>query len=124
MSPPGAQQVAEEVGRALAEDLGEGDCTAALIPAERNLRTRVICRETSWRSGPTTYLYTFRNMMLARQTVSNRLAPWMKRSILNLLSVCISRIFTMSSTSATKRSICASSGVGWGGPAISASPER
>ena len=29
MSPPGAEQLAGEVGRALAEDLGDGDCTAA-----------------------------------------------------------------------------------------------
>lgn len=39
--------VGEELERALAEDLGPGDLTAALIPAAARARARVVCRETA-----------------------------------------------------------------------------
>ena len=32
--PPGEELIVEDVARALAEDLGTGDCTAMLISAE------------------------------------------------------------------------------------------
>ena len=37
--------IEEEVRRALAEDVGTGDITAALIPAERQARATIISRE-------------------------------------------------------------------------------
>ncbi|WP_226667360.1 carboxylating nicotinate-nucleotide diphosphorylase [Microbulbifer aggregans] len=39
------QDIADSVSRALAEDVGDGDITAQLIPAERQARARVITRE-------------------------------------------------------------------------------
>ncbi|MEP5764406.1 MAG: carboxylating nicotinate-nucleotide diphosphorylase [Halieaceae bacterium] len=39
------EYITEQVKTALAEDIGDGDITAALIPAERAARARVICRE-------------------------------------------------------------------------------
>ncbi|MBA3564403.1 MAG: carboxylating nicotinate-nucleotide diphosphorylase [Gammaproteobacteria bacterium] len=43
--PP--DSIAEDVGRALAEDLGRGDLTAALVPAQTNARASISCRETA-----------------------------------------------------------------------------
>ena len=37
----------EQVSRALREDIGSGDVTAALIPAQRGARARVLCREAA-----------------------------------------------------------------------------
>jgi nicotinate-nucleotide pyrophosphorylase (carboxylating) len=48
---PSPEAVAADVKRALAEDLGEGDCTAALVPAGSALNTRVICREHAVLAG-------------------------------------------------------------------------
>ena len=62
MQSPGAEQVADEVGRALAEDLGKGDCTAALIPEGRMLSTRVICRENAILCGQPWFAETFRQL--------------------------------------------------------------
>jgi nicotinate-nucleotide pyrophosphorylase (carboxylating) len=39
--------VAADVARALAEDVGSGDLTAALVPAERTARARVLAREAA-----------------------------------------------------------------------------
>jgi nicotinate-nucleotide pyrophosphorylase (carboxylating) len=47
MRPPPQQVVADDVRRALREDLGEGDCTASLIPDKNVLRTRIICRDNA-----------------------------------------------------------------------------
>ena len=44
-SPPTATAVAEDVARALVEDVGDGDLTAALIDPHTRLSTRVITRE-------------------------------------------------------------------------------
>lgn len=47
---PGAvdsKAVHADVALALAEDLGDGDRTATLIPQEHRLRTRVVCREAA-----------------------------------------------------------------------------
>jgi nicotinate-nucleotide pyrophosphorylase (carboxylating) len=44
-APP--PDVAEQVARALAEDVGDGDLTAALVPAARRGRATVITRETA-----------------------------------------------------------------------------
>lgn len=39
--------IAEVVARALAEDVGSGDLTAQMIPAEKRVRARIIARETA-----------------------------------------------------------------------------
>jgi nicotinate-nucleotide pyrophosphorylase (carboxylating) len=44
---PYPKDLAAQVGRALAEDIGSGDLTAALIPAGRNGRASVITREAA-----------------------------------------------------------------------------
>ena len=45
MHGPEAELVAAQVRQALAEDLGNGDLTAALVPADAAVRARVIVRE-------------------------------------------------------------------------------
>src|SRR4051812_15215143 len=44
---PPAEQIASDVARALAEDIGSGDCTASLLPAQAVARARVITREAA-----------------------------------------------------------------------------
>ncbi|MBF0255493.1 MAG: carboxylating nicotinate-nucleotide diphosphorylase [Gammaproteobacteria bacterium] len=44
---PPAERIAEDVARALAEDLGAGDLTAGLIPAERQSQVEVISRQSA-----------------------------------------------------------------------------
>ena len=62
MRPPPQRVVADDVGRALREDLGDGDCTASLIPATSALRTRVICRENAVLCGRPWFEETFRQI--------------------------------------------------------------
>jgi nicotinate-nucleotide pyrophosphorylase (carboxylating) len=59
---PSAQQVADEVARALSEDLGAGDCTARLVPAQQPLQTRVICRDEAILCGRPWFDETFRQL--------------------------------------------------------------
>jgi len=54
--------VSDDVARALAEDVGGGDCTANLIPADRLLVTRVVCRESAVLSGRPWFDETFRQL--------------------------------------------------------------
>jgi nicotinate-nucleotide pyrophosphorylase (carboxylating) len=46
-----ANQVADDVARALAEDLGSGDATADLLDADTAARARVLCRERATIAG-------------------------------------------------------------------------
>jgi len=62
MHPPFQQAVIQDIKRALEEDLGGGDCTASLIPAENELQTRVICRETAVLAGRPWFEETFRQV--------------------------------------------------------------
>ena len=62
MHPPPQQVVADDVRRALREDLGDGDCTASLIAEKNSLKTRVICRETAVLSGRPWFEETFRQL--------------------------------------------------------------
>lgn len=59
---PGVPQadIAESVRRALAEDIGTGDLTAALIPPEETARARVITREDAILCGAAWFDETFR----------------------------------------------------------------
>jgi nicotinate-nucleotide pyrophosphorylase (carboxylating) len=59
---PPAQVVADDVRRALREDLGDGDCTAALIPADTRLQTVVISRDDAVLSGSPWFNETFRQL--------------------------------------------------------------
>lgn len=59
---PPAETVTSDVARALNEDLGSGDCTAALVPAAARLKTRVICRENAVLSGQAWFDETFRQL--------------------------------------------------------------
>ncbi len=45
LTPPSAAIIAQDVQRALEEDVGSGDITAALIPAESRLHARLTTRE-------------------------------------------------------------------------------
>jgi len=60
LAPPPPEAVAADVERALQEDVGDGDCTAALIPAGTVLETRVISREAAVLSGSPWFVETFR----------------------------------------------------------------
>jgi nicotinate-nucleotide pyrophosphorylase (carboxylating) len=61
-APPADAVVAEDVARALREDLGDGDRTAALIPPSRRLATRVICRDDAVLCGRPWFDETFRQL--------------------------------------------------------------
>ncbi|MBT8040288.1 MAG: carboxylating nicotinate-nucleotide diphosphorylase [Gammaproteobacteria bacterium] len=54
--------VQTDVRRALSEDVDSGDCTAALVPADARLDTRVICRETAVLAGRPWFDETFRQL--------------------------------------------------------------
>ena len=47
LDAPLRAQVLLDVGRALQEDLGAGDLTAALVPAQRRVRARIVVREAA-----------------------------------------------------------------------------
>jgi nicotinate-nucleotide pyrophosphorylase (carboxylating) len=61
LSPPG-KVVAADVKRALQEDLGTGDCTAALVPEDNTLGTRVVCRDQAICAGRPWFDETFRQL--------------------------------------------------------------
>ena len=56
------EQIAQDVARALQEDVGPGDITAGLIPTERNARARVITREPAVLCGTQWFTETFRQL--------------------------------------------------------------
>jgi nicotinate-nucleotide pyrophosphorylase (carboxylating) len=59
---PDAGLIADEVRRALAEDLGDGDLTAGLIPADGRSRVEVISRETAVLCGTAWFDQAFRQL--------------------------------------------------------------
>ena len=79
-SPPPQAVVQSDVRRALEEDVGTGDCTAHLVPADRELRTRVICREHAVLAGRAWFDETFAQLDSAvsidwRLEDGDRMAP-------------------------------------------------
>lgn len=65
MNPPDLQlpgNIAETVARALAEDIGGGDLTGALIPAQVQCRARVVCREAAILCGSAWFDEVFRQL--------------------------------------------------------------
>lgn len=67
LQPPPPGVVADDVARALAEDLGDGDRTAELIPPETRLETHVLSRETAILCGGPWFADTFRQLDAAVQ---------------------------------------------------------
>jgi nicotinate-nucleotide pyrophosphorylase (carboxylating) len=61
-SLPPAALIADDVRRALAEDIGPGDRTAHLVPADRALHTRVVCREHAVLAGRAWFDEAFRQL--------------------------------------------------------------
>lgn len=59
---PPHEVVAEDVERALREDMGDGDRTSSLIPADTELETRVISREAAVLCGSPWFQETFRQL--------------------------------------------------------------
>jgi len=55
-------EIADTVRRALAEDVGEGDITAQLLPAEQQAHGWVICRETAVLCGTAWFDEAFRQL--------------------------------------------------------------
>lgn len=51
LSPPEPEAIAADVARALAEDLGSGDVTADLLPADAHARAAVVCRQRAVIAG-------------------------------------------------------------------------
>ncbi len=51
MAPPTLEQIQHQVGAALQEDIGQGDLTAALIPADRISEARVVARQPATLCG-------------------------------------------------------------------------
>ena len=62
MSGPGAAAVLEQVRQALDEDVGGGDLTAALVPAQAKARARVIVREPAVLCGVDWFAEVFRQL--------------------------------------------------------------
>jgi nicotinate-nucleotide pyrophosphorylase (carboxylating) len=54
--------LADQVARALAEDVGSGDITAALVPADRSARATVVTRENAVLCGRPWFDATFRQL--------------------------------------------------------------
>lgn len=63
-------QVAADVARALAEDVGSGDLTAALVPAGRQARATIVCREAAVICGRPWVMETL------RQVAPGAVATW------------------------------------------------
>ena len=59
--------VQESVARALHEDIGAGDLTASLIPAEKQARAHVITREDAVLAGTAWFEEVFRQLNRALQ---------------------------------------------------------
>ncbi|HWP94140.1 MAG TPA: carboxylating nicotinate-nucleotide diphosphorylase [Gammaproteobacteria bacterium] len=59
---PPASEITEQVRRALAEDVGSGDLTAALIPQEKRLAARVVTREAAVLCGTAWFDEVFRQL--------------------------------------------------------------
>ncbi len=62
VAPPGAGAVGAQVATALAEDMGDGDRTAELIPAAQSLSTRVVCRDEAVLCGQDWFEETYRQL--------------------------------------------------------------
>ena len=57
-----SQQIARQVSAALAEDVGTGDVTAALVPLQQQVRAHVVAREPAVLCGTQWVSETFRQL--------------------------------------------------------------
>ena len=62
-----AQQVEADVRRALVEDVGAGDLTAALVPAGQTARATIVCREAAVVCGQPWVMETLRQVVPSAQ---------------------------------------------------------
>lgn len=62
LQPPEPSVIRQMVAEALAEDIGSGDLTAALIPTEKQTRAHVICRENAILCGRAWFDEVFRQI--------------------------------------------------------------
>ena len=60
--PPSADIVLADVERAFAEDIGSGDATAELLPAEANAKATLTCREDAVMAGTAWFDACFRRL--------------------------------------------------------------
>lgn len=61
-APPAAAQIAADVERALTEDIGQGDATAALLPADARAQARLTCRDAAVIAGSAWFDACFRRL--------------------------------------------------------------
>ena len=61
-APPPLQNISEDISRALREDIGGGDLTAGLVPAEARAHARVISREAAVICGTAWFDEVFRQV--------------------------------------------------------------
>ena len=66
--PPTQRQVSDDVRRALAEDIGDGDRAAALVDPERRLQASVVCNDEAVLCGQPWLEETFRQLDPAVRT--------------------------------------------------------
>jgi nicotinate-nucleotide pyrophosphorylase (carboxylating) len=59
---PDAAQIATDIERALAEDLGQGDATAGLLPADASARAAMTCRDSAVIAGTAWFDACFRRL--------------------------------------------------------------
>ena len=62
MTTPDHSLLSGQVAAALAEDIGSGDLTAALVPAGAQVRARVVAREAAVLSGADWFTEVFRQL--------------------------------------------------------------
>jgi nicotinate-nucleotide pyrophosphorylase (carboxylating) len=62
MDRPPAESIAAQVRQALAEDLGDGDLTAALVPSQTEVQARVVVRENAVLCGSDWFAEVFHQL--------------------------------------------------------------
>ena len=62
MDRPSAESIAAQVRQALAEDLGDGDLTAALVPSQTEVQARVVVRENAVLCGSDWFAEVFHQL--------------------------------------------------------------
>jgi len=114
LQPPPADAVAADVRRALEEDVGSGDLTAALVPAGRQAVATIVCRESAVICGEPWVTEVLRQLAPAAQATwhvrdGQRCAPGQKiveirgpaRELLTAERTCLNFLQTLSAV-ATK----------------------
>jgi nicotinate-nucleotide pyrophosphorylase (carboxylating) len=116
LTRPGPIDIGAQVACALAEDIGSGDVTAALVPAGENVRGRIITREDAVLCGTAWADETFRRLNSAvRLSWHARDGDWVKagtvlveiegeaRAVLSAERTALNFLQTLSGTATTVR---------------------